>query len=40
LRGVVDVEVVTRQAVTADALKSKSSAGWLGRVTVLHPEDQ
>jgi cation diffusion facilitator family transporter len=37
LRGVVDVEVVTHQAVTADALKSKSRAVWLGRVTVLHP---
>ncbi|MBL6738325.1 MAG: cation transporter, partial [Litoricola sp.] len=37
LRGAVDVEVVTHQAVTADALKSKSRAVWLGRVTVLHP---
>jgi hypothetical protein len=40
LRGAVDVEVVTSQAITAEALKSTSGAGWLGRVTVLHPEAQ
>jgi hypothetical protein len=39
LRGTVDVEVMTSQAITGEALKSKSSAGWLGRVTVFHPED-
>jgi hypothetical protein len=38
LRGAVDVEVVTNETVTAEMLKSKSRAGWLGRVTVLHPE--
>ena len=37
LRGVVDVEVVTSEPITADVLKSKSRAVWLGRVTVLYP---
>ena len=40
LRGVVDVEVVTSQPVTAAMLKSKSRAVWLGTVTVLYPEGQ
>jgi hypothetical protein len=39
LRGVVDVEVVTSQPVTAATLKSKSRAIWLGTVTVLRPAD-
>lgn len=40
LHQAVDVEVVTNKPVTGEALKSKSNAAWLGRVTVLHPEDE
>ena len=39
LRGKVDVELVTEQAVEGRKLKALSKQPWLGEVTILRPED-